>query len=386
MGASHPVGIAADWLTSSWAQNSGMYKVSPAGSVAEEVASKWLLELLKLPSASTIGFTTGATMASFICLSAARSEVLAKAGWNLEEDGFNGAPKINIFLGEQAHSTIYAGLRYLGFGTRQLIKIKTDQQGRMDIADLEQKFLAAEGPKIIICQAGHINSGAFDPFEEIVALAKQQKAWVHVDGAFGLWAQAVPEKSHLCKGLEDCDSWSVDGHKWLQVPYDSGFAIVRNSVAHRRAMDISASYLVTTEDDGRSPSQYVPELSRRAKGFAVWAVLQALGKKGIAEMVSRHCSCATHLQKLLTDEEGIHVLNDVVLNQLAIAFGDPEDSDSYTVQVIEAIQQENTVYVNGANWQEREIMRISVISRETSLADIELLAESIIRAWRLVKK
>ena len=389
MGASHPVGIAADWLTSGWGQNAGIYQTSPAAAVAEEISARWLLSLLKLPASSSVGFTTGATMASFICLSAARANVLAKVGWDLDEDGLNGSPTISVFLSKEAHATIFGALRYLGFGKRHLILIDADNQGRMSADDLAAKITDVTGPKIIICQAGHINSGAFDSFNEITKIANNHDAWLHADGAFGLWAQAVPQKQHLCEGIEHCDSWSVDGHKWLQIPYDCGFAIIKNPQAHQQVMDISASYLNAAPDGGRTPSHFVPELSRRAKGFTVWAVIQSLGRNGINEMVARHCECARHLQQLLTNQPGITILNEVCLNQLSITFGEDADmavNDDYTDQVIANIQAENRVYVSGANWQNRQIMRVSIISRETRIEDIDLLADSIIRGWQQVQQ
>jgi glutamate/tyrosine decarboxylase-like PLP-dependent enzyme len=388
MGASHPVGMAADWLAAAWGQNAAIYQTSPAAAVAEEVSARWLLELLDLPREASVGFATGATMASFICLSAARTEVLRVAGWDLEREGLTGAPNVAVFLGDEAHATIHAGLRYLGFGEKQKIAIKVDAEGRICAEDLAHQLPRHDGPKIIICQAGHINSGAFDPIGRLVELARAHQAWLHVDGAFGLWARSVPEKQHLCAGAEGADSWSVDGHKWLQVPYDSGFAIVKNADAHKRAMDVSASYLEASADAGRDPSQFGPELSRRARGFAVWATIQALGRSGIEEMVARHCRCAEHLRDYLSDEPGIEVINQVVLNQLAIGFGEMEamaERDALTGKVIAEIQRENSSFVSGAHWKGRGIMRVSIISRETDIPHIEQLGDSIIRAWRKVK-
>jgi len=380
-GGSHPIGVAADLLTSSWGQNAGIYQCTPASAIAEEVAGKWLLDLLSLPKDSSVAFTTGATMASFICLAAARSEVLHRAGYDLEQEGLMGAPRIHVFLGREAHTTIHSDLRYLGFGKQDLIEIDVDDQGRMDAADLKTKMESVEGPKIVITQAGHINSGAFDPFADIIPITRAHKAWVHVDGAFGLWARAVPELAPLAFGVDGADSWTTDGHKWLQVPYDSGFAFIRDEQAHLRAMDVTASYLVKSESDGRNPSSYVPELSRRARGFAVWAVLQALGREGVSEMVARHCACAKHLQKRLAEFDGLTILNDVVLNQVAIAF----ESDDTTQRVIDHIRTENQNFVLGAMWKERVILRISIIARQTSLPDIDVLADSIVSAYRNVK-
>ena len=388
MGASHPVGVAADWLTAAWGQNAAIYATSPAAAIAEEVVARWLIDLLRLPPDCSVGFATGATMASFTCLAAARSEVLRRVGYDLETDGLTGAPPISVFVGEEAHTTIFSGLRYLGFGRRNLIEVTTDSDGRMQAEDLAEKLEQHYGPKIIIGQAGHINSGAFDPFPELAELARSHHAWLHVDGAFGLWARAVPELGELCKGVDAADSWAVDGHKWLQVPYDSGFAIVRDENTHRRVMDTTASYIAENPGDGRNPTQYGPELSRRARGFAAWAVLQALGRNGVAELVGGHCRLARHLAARLSAEPGITVINEVALNQLAIRFEDTAsqvDADALTDCVVAGIQKENMSFVEQAIWKGCRILRVSIISEGTQEEHVDRLAASIIRAWRQVK-
>jgi glutamate/tyrosine decarboxylase-like PLP-dependent enzyme len=385
-GSSHPVGVAADMLTSGWGQNSAIYQTAPAAAIAEEISSKWLLDLLQLPAESSVAYVTGATTASFVCLSVARNEVLQAVDYDLDANGIFGAPTIHVLVGDEAHSTIFADLRYLGFGTKNLVKIKTDEQGRMDAADLARQIEHYDGPKILVLQAGHINSGAFDDFKHLIPTAKAAGAWVHVDGAFGLWANANPTLAHLCNGIEAADSWTVDGHKWLQVPYDCGFAIVRDEAAHKRAMSMAASYLVTSPDDGKNPSNYGMELSRRARGFAVWATLQALGRSGISEMVDRHCRCASHLAQRLAGEEGIHVLNEVVLNQVTIAFGMESPVNTQTNSVIDTIRAENEHFVLGAAWQGHVVLRVSIISRLTSMDDIDRLADSICRAWHQVSQ
>lgn len=387
-GASHPVGVAADMLTSAWGQNAAIHQTAPAAAIAEEVSASWVLELLDFPAECSFAFATGATLASFICLSVARSEVLHRQGYDLEQEGLIGAPNIQVFLGEEAHATIISDLQYLGFGRKNLIFIAADDQGRMLAADLKNKLAQNAGPKIVILQAGHINSGAFDPFTDIIPLCRAHNAWVHVDGAFGLWARAVPSLAHLGEGLEQADSWTVDGHKWLQVPYDSGYAIVKHPNAHRRVMDISASYLVSDPDDGRNPTQFGPELSRRARGFALWSVLQAMGREGVVEMISRHVECALLLQKRLAGTPGIRILNEVVLNQLAIAFGDENETqekrDQMTAAVIRKIREENQNFVLGARWKDQAIVRISIISQLTDKADIERLAATLLKAWESV--
>ncbi|MDA9050036.1 aminotransferase class V-fold PLP-dependent enzyme [Pseudomonadales bacterium] len=381
-GSSHPTGVAADLLTSAWGQNAGLYQTAPAAAIAEEVASKWLLDLLHLPATASVAFTTGATMANFIGLAVARSEVLRRIGYDLEMEGMIGAPHVTIIVGAEAHSTVMADLRHLGFGTRHLVIITSDAQGRMSVADLADQLAKISGPIILVAQAGHINSGSFDPFNEIIPLAHEHGAWVHVDGAFGLWANAVEPLRQLSQGVELADSWSVDGHKWLQVPYDAGFGIVRDAEAHQRVMSITASYLTAGADDGRSPSAYVPELSRRARGFAVWATLQALGRQGVRDMVLRHCQCATHLAARLSEVAGIHVLNDVVLNQVAIAFGHNGPDDEVTKAIIDHLQEENRHFVLSARWRSHTILRISIISMLTQIVDIDSLADGIIRAWQ----
>lgn len=386
MGASHPVGVAADWLTAAWGQNAAIYATAPAAAIAEEAASRWLVDLLRLPSESSVGFATGATMASFTCLAAARSAVLHRSGYDLESHGLIGAPPTSVFVGEDAHTTIFSALRYLGFGRKDVVPIAADGEGRMRSDDLRAQLERREGAKIVIGQAGHINSGAFDPFLEIAELARSHDAWLHVDGAFGLWARAVPEFSGVCEGVDKADSWSVDGHKWLQVPYDSGFAIVRDEHAHKRAMDTSASYISEKPGDGRNPTQYGPELSRRARGFAVWAVIQALGRRGIADLISRHCQLARHLRDALAAEPDIVVMNEVVLNQLAIRFNDlSADADRLTERIVEEVQSQGGSFVESAEWQGRRILRVSIISHDTRQEHVDRLADAIIAAWKTVK-
>jgi glutamate/tyrosine decarboxylase-like PLP-dependent enzyme len=380
IGASHPVGVAADMLTSAWGQNAGNHACSPAAAMAEQVAGRWLVDMLRLPPESSVGFVTGATMASFTCLAAARNAVLAKAGWDVEADGLAGAPRVRVFLGAEAHATIVCALRYLGFGSKAR-RIPTDAQGRMDADALSAALEEGEGPAIVIAQAGQINTGAFDPFPAIARAARAHGAWLHVDGAFGLWARTVSELDPLTNGIDRADSWAVDGHKWLQVPYDSGFAIVRDADAHRRAMSISASYL-PPDDGGIDPGQLVPELSRRARGFAVWAVLQALGREGVAGLVRRHCALARRIGTRLEAEPGVAVVNDVVLNQLIVRFG---ETDAATEAVIARIAQDAVVLAGGADWRGRRVLRLSVISAPLTESDADRLVDAVLSAWRQVR-
>ena len=383
IGATEPAGMAADWLTSAWGQNTGNALATPASCAAEEVAAQWLLDLLDLPRESSVGFVTGATMANFTCLAAARGEVLRRVGWDGETLGLFGAPPIHIVLGEEAHSTVFSALRYLGLGTERVVSVPVNAQGVMRPDALAAALKPLSGPMIVIAQAGHFNSGAFDAFDEIAPMAREKGAWLHVDGAFGLWVRTAPDLAHLARGVEQADSWGTDGHKWLQTPHDSGCAIVRDRDAHRRAMLIAASYL--PEGDVRHPADYVPELSRRARGFATWAMIRALGRAGIADMVSRHCSQARRFAQRLAAEPDIEILNEVVLNQVAVRLGtdlDPAKADALTQRTIERVQREGECFVGGAHWRGRQIVRISVISSPTTDADIDRSAEAIISAWR----
>lgn len=386
MGASHPIGVAADWLTSAWGQNCGGHTVSPAGAACEEVAASWLLDLLDLPRESSVGFVTGATMANFTCLAAAREEVLRCAGWDVAGQGLFGAPPIRVIVGEEAHATVLSALQLLGLGRDRVIRVATDAMGRMEADHAEQAIQGGAGPIIVIAQAGHINTGAFDPISEISEIAHRRGAWVHVDAAFGLWARACPEVARVAGGLDRADSWATDGHKWLQLPYDCGFAIVRDAEAHRRAMAIAASYLPAVAASERNPADYVPELSRRARGFSAWAMIRALGREGVAGMVARHCRIARRMARVLGAETGIRILNDVVLNQVAVRFGgDATAGDMLTRRVIERVQAEGICLVAGAQWKGLWIMRLSVTSGATHEQDADRAVAAIIDAWRAVK-
>jgi glutamate/tyrosine decarboxylase-like PLP-dependent enzyme len=386
IGGSHPVGVAADMMASAWGQNAGSHVAAPAAAAAEAAVGRWLLDILRLPAGSSVGLVTGATMASFVCLAAARNAVLARAGWDVEADGLAGAPPTRVLVGADAHATIFSALRYLGFGSR-VRRVASDDQGRMDPRALEAALCGGEGPAIVIAQAGQINTGAFDPARPIAEACREHGAWLHVDGAFGLWARAVPELADLTEGLDEADSWSVDGHKWLQTPYDCGFAIVRDPSAHRRAMSVEASYLPTAGEEEYDPAQYVPELSRRARGFAAWAMLRHLGRRGVAEMVRRHCALARRLARRLAAEPEVRVLNRVELNQVLLAFGhgSPEEQDEATREVIAVLKAANACLMGGAAWRGRWTLRISIISAPLTEADIDRLAGSIAAAWCAVR-
>jgi glutamate/tyrosine decarboxylase-like PLP-dependent enzyme len=387
MGASDPVGVAADFLVSAWGQNAGYQSTSPAAAAFEEVAERWLLDILDLPQESGIGFTTGATVANGICLAAARTKTLLGAGWDPDADGLFGAPPIHVLIGKDAHSSVYSSLQLIGLGRKRVISIDTDELGRMDPQALRRAMAPLSGPKIIIAQAGQINTGAFDPFGELVAIGKEYDAWLHVDGAFGLWARATPTHKQLTEGIDGCDSWATDGHKWLQAPYDCGFAIVRDRDALLGAMSQWSSYLPSIAVGDRVPSNYVPELSRRARGIPVYAILKTLGRQGVAELVERHCSLTTRFAERVSSEPGIRVVGPPIINQLVLnfGFGDSAERRQQTEAVIARIVAEGVCYVAGAIWRDDWVMRISVSSAATTETDIDLSANAVIDAWRHVR-
>lgn len=385
IGASHPAGVAADMLTSAYGQNTGNHHATPAASAAETISAGWLLEVLDLPRESSVGFVTGATVANFVCLAAARGEVLRQAGWDADGQGLFGAPPITVLIGDDAHTTVFSALQFLGLGHDRVIRIATTAQGIMDADAFATVMGKVTGPAIVIMQAGQINTGGFDAFSNLIPLAKAKGAWVHVDGAFGLWARASQSQKAMTQGLDLADSWATDGHKWLQTPYDCGYAIVRNELAHRRAMSISASYLPTSAEGERDPSHYVPELSRRARGFSTWAMFKALGRSGIAEMVDRHCEAARLMADGLRGEPGIAVLNDVVLNQVIVRFGDAlggENGDSLTQRTIARIQSDGVCFAGGAKWRGQQVMRISVIGYDTDVTQAKIGLEAMLQAHR----
>jgi len=368
IGGSLPVTVAANWLAGAWDQNSGLYTPTPATSHLEQVALNWLLDLFKLPSDCGGAFVTGATMANFSALAAARHALLKRAGWNVEADGLFGAPEITVVVGAEAHPTLFKSLGLLGLGRNRVVTVPVDVQGRMRADAIP----ALAGPTILCVQAGNVNTGAFDPFSQICARAHEAGAWVHVDGAFGLWAMAAQSTEHLATGLTEADSWATDFHKWLNVPYDSGIALVRDAEALRAAMAITADYLPTSAF--RNPSDFTPELSRRARGIEVWSALRSLGRQGVSELIERNCRQARRFAEGL-EAAGFKVLNEVVLNQVLVAFGDAEKTN----RVIAEIQTEGTCWCGGTIWQGQTAMRISVSSWATTDKDVERSLEAMIR-------
>ncbi len=361
IGGALPVTVAANWLATAWDQNTGLYAPTPGTATLEEVALGWLLELFGLPATAAGAYVTGATMANFTALGAARHAVLARAGWDVEGKGLFGAPPIAVVIGEEAHPTLLKSLGLLGLGRSRVVRVPVDAQGRMR-ADA---FPALAGPAIVCMQAGNVNTGASDPFEAIIPRAHAANAWVHVDGAFGLWAAASPRLAAQVRGVGAADSWATDAHKWLNTPFDCGLAFVRDGDALRAAMAITAEYL-PTETPHRNPSDHTPELSRRARGVEVWAALRALGRDGVAAMIERSCRHARRFAEALA-ADGCTILNEVTLNQVLVDFGDPETTKAVTA----GVQEDGTCWCGGTVWQGRTAMRISVCGWATSDDDVE---------------
>lgn len=382
IGGGHPAALAADWLVSAWDQNPGLYAVSPAAAVIEETAGRWTRELLGLPPTASVGFVTGGHMANFTALAAARHEVLRRVGWDVEERGLEGAPAVRLLAGAEAHVSIHGALRLLGFGSDRIRAIGADGQGRMRADLLAAELEARQEPAIVCAQAGNVNTGAFDPLDEIADLTRRHGAWLHVDGAFGLWAAVSDRLRPLVAGAGRADSWATDAHKWLNVPYDCGIVAVAHPAAHRAAMNLSASYLGVREDERRDGQDWAPELSRRARGIPVYAVLRALGREGLAELVERSCRLARRMAGRLDGHAGARVLNEVVLNQVLVRFdpGPGADADALTRDVIARVQADGTCWLGGARWQEMEVMRISIVNWATGEADVDRSADAILRS------
>jgi glutamate/tyrosine decarboxylase-like PLP-dependent enzyme len=369
IGGSLPAALAANWLAGAWDQNSALHNVTQATSVLESTSLRWILDLLGLPPASAGAFVTGATMANFTALAAARGAVLKKAGWNVEAQGLFGAPPLTVIVSEEAHPTLFKSIGLLGLGRSRLTRVPVDGQGRMRPSALPR----LAGPTILCTQAGNVNTGAFDPIGEICSRARGDNVWVHVDGAFGLWAAASPGRAHLTAGMQQADSWATDAHKWLNVPYDSGLALVRDAEALKASMAITAEYL-PTDSPYRNPADFTPELSRRARGVEIWAALRSLGRSGLADLVERTCRYAARFAEGLA-AAGHRVLNQVVLNQVLVSFGPPQT----TRRAIAALQEEGTCWCGETVWQGETAMRISVCSWATTKEDVERSLEAMIR-------
>jgi glutamate/tyrosine decarboxylase-like PLP-dependent enzyme len=370
-GGALPVTVAANWLSAAWDQNAFSFASSPMGVIFEETALRWLQSLFGLPTSAAAAFTTGATLANFTALAAARHRLLAESGWDVEADGLFGAPPIRVFVSAESHPTVGKALAMLGLGRDRVEVLPTDSQGRILASGIPE----LEGPTLVCAQAGNVNSGAFDPFEELSDACQGQDKWLHVDGAFGLWALASEDQRGLTRGIERADSWVTDAHKWLNVPYDCGIAFVRDADALRQAMSIAAAYLPA--DAPREPFHFTPETSRRARGIEVFAALRTLGREGVEAMIDR---CCAHARRFAAELEagGYPILNDVVLNQVVVSFGD-EPSNR---RVIEAIQSEGVCWCGPTQWQGRAAMRISVSNWATDEDDVERSIESILRCAR----
>jgi glutamate/tyrosine decarboxylase-like PLP-dependent enzyme len=389
IGGALPAALAADWLVTAWDQNTGLFAPSPATSVIEEVAGKWMLDLLGLPAESSFAFVTGGQMANTTALAAARHHVLAAVGWDVEAEGLAGSAPIRLIVGEEVHVTVPRAARFLGLGLRSIETVAVDANGGMLPEDLERVLARTPvQPTIVCCQAGNVNTGAIDPIGELASIAHADGAWLHVDGAIGLWAGASRDVIRL-RGLDEADSWSTDAHKWLNVPYDCGIVICRHPESHRAAMTATASYLVqAAPGTDRDPVDWNPEFSRRARGVPVYAALASLGREGIEEIVEQCCAHARRFAELLSAEPDVVVLNDVVLNQVLVRFLDPSgrkaDHDAKTRAVIAKVQEDGTCWLGGSVWRDQAVMRISVSNYDTTDADVKVSAAAIIAAVRAV--
>jgi glutamate/tyrosine decarboxylase-like PLP-dependent enzyme len=380
IGGALPAALAADWLVSAWDQNAAFHSLSPAAAAIEEITSAWTLELLGLPATASVGFVTGGQGANTTCLAAARNAVLARAGWDVERDGLIGAPAVRVLCGEQAHATVYTSLRLLGLGSETAVRIPTDAQGRMAPDALAKALTSGPadngGPTIVCAQAGNVATGAFDAFGPIADVCAEHGAWLHVDGAFGLWAAAAPATQPLTADVERADSWAVDAHKWLNVPYDAAMAIVADPGAHTAAMSLAGPYLVA--DPGqRDNTNYVPESSRRARAVPIYAAIRSLGRAGVAAMIERNCAQAQRMAKRLVAIPGAEVLNDVVLNQVLVRLPGGDDANRTAVATIQA---EGTCWLGGTTWNGEYVLRVSISNWATTDEDIDRSAAAIAAA------
>jgi glutamate/tyrosine decarboxylase-like PLP-dependent enzyme len=361
-----PASLAADWLTSAWDQNAGGWSVSPAAVIAEEVAGEWLVDLLGLPADASFAFVTGCQMAHVTSLAAARLHVLERAGWDVNEHGLAGGPPIRVLVGAKRHVTIDRALRLLGIGAGQIVPVEADELGRMRPEALRTALAGMDGPTIVCAQAGEVNTGSVDPLPAIADATEEAGAWLHVDGAFGLWAAASPKLRHVVAGHERADSWATDAHKWLNVPYDCGLAFCRHRDPHFASMTARAEYLVVDEEPNREPLDWTPEFSRRARGFAVYAALRSLGRSGVADLVERSCAEARRLGEGLARMPGVEVLNDVVLNQVLFRY----ETDERTADVLRGVQESGEAWMSGTTWDGRAAIRLSVSNWQTDEEDV----------------
>jgi glutamate/tyrosine decarboxylase-like PLP-dependent enzyme len=383
-GGALPATVAAEWLTAAWDQPAALYVMSPAAAVVEEVAGAWLLDLLGLPPTASFGFVTGCHMANFTALAAARHEQLRRAGWDVEADGMQGAPPLRIVVGDDVHVSVLGALRMLGIGSHQVVRAAADDQGRMRPDALASALGDRAGPAIVCAQAGNVNTGAIDPLDAIAEITSGHGAWLHVDGAFGLWASASATLKLLMRGVDRADSWATDAHKWLNVPYDSGLVFVAHPAAHRAAMSLNAAYLMRSPDEPREGMDWTPESSRRARGFAVYAALRSLGRSGLEDMIDRCCRLARRFASRLSAEPCIHILNDVVLNQVLVRVQPLHsgDADTVTRDVLRRVQEERVCWLGGTRWHGMDAMRISVSNWSTTDQDVDRSVDSIVRAVR----
>jgi glutamate/tyrosine decarboxylase-like PLP-dependent enzyme len=386
VGGVMPASLAADWLTSTWDQNAFSYVQSPAAAAAEEIIRQWIIELFGLSPAMSMGVVTGGTMANFTGLAAARHALLKRAGWDVETQGLFGAPPFTVVTSDESHVTVFAALQMLGLGRERVARVATDAQGRMRPDALREVLAHIDSPALVCAQAGNVNTGSFDPLPEILPLVRANGGWLHVDGAFGGWAAASPEHRYLLAQIEQADSFSVDCHKWLNVPYDAGLIFVSDNAAHCAAMTLSAAYYVTSAESVRENHHWVPEASRRARCFAIYAALRQLGRTGLAEIVERCCRLARRLAERLAHDPQVQILNDVVINQVMARFTPPSggDADAFTAKVIQRVQEDGTCWAGGTTWQGKQAMRFSVSNWSTTEKDIDLSAEAILRCLHAV--
>jgi glutamate/tyrosine decarboxylase-like PLP-dependent enzyme len=389
VGGSFRVATAADWLVSAWDQNTGIYALSPITSIIEEIVTSWVTDLLGLEGPWSAGFVTGGQMANFTCLVTARHHVLEKVGWDVENKGLSSAPSIDVIVSDEPHYSIGTSLRMMGLGADRVQRVPTDHQGRMRLEAVEAALSRHTGPCIVCTQVGNVNTGAVDPIAAIIALARRRDAWVHVDGAFGAWAAVSPSRKHLVDGIAQADSVATDAHKWLNVPYDCGIALTAHPQTHRRAFTVPAAYIQETKE-ARDPHEFTPEESRRGRAIPIYAVLRALGKQGLTDLIDRCCTLAQRMAARLSQHPRVTILNEVVLNQVLLRCvpesGTPADADAFVDAVIDTIQRDGTCWLGGTTWKGARAIRISVSNWSTTEADADRSAEAILQAIDRVQR